>query len=155
MTSPAERDRAGRAAPRHPDRVALAIGAGGPEGSVVVLGPLVTFSLPLVVMVAFWWEDWPGTRLGPNWSGWVDTVLIAAGGVALTCRSGASGGSIHAACSTRRRSRPRADVPRDHAAGRAAFVAMLQLTLVGEGGPLRAAVAGRLALLLAWPSGSS
>ena len=63
---------------------AAAGGRGGrPGASVVILGPLVTYALPLVVMVAFWWEDWPGTRLGPNWSGWVDTALIAAGGVAL------------------------------------------------------------------------
>ena len=61
----------------------LALGAGGAEGSVLVLGPLVTFSLPLLAMVAFWWEDWPGTTLRPAWSGWVDTVLIAAGAVVL------------------------------------------------------------------------
>ena len=44
-----------------PIAAALAIGAGG-EGSVRVLAPIVTYSLPLVAMVAFWWEDWPGTR---------------------------------------------------------------------------------------------
>ena len=62
----------------------LAVGAGGAEGSVLVLGPLVTYSLPLVAMVAFWWEDWPGTRLRPSWSGWADTALIAVGAVVLT-----------------------------------------------------------------------
>ena len=62
----------------------LAVGAGGADGSVLVLGPLVTFSLPLVAMVAFWWEDWPGTRLRPSWSGWADTALIVAGAVVLT-----------------------------------------------------------------------
>src|SRR5262249_7571621 len=45
-----------------PVAAVLAIGAGG-EGSTVILGPFVTYSLPLVAMVAFWWEDWPGTRL--------------------------------------------------------------------------------------------
>ena len=60
------------------------MGAGGAERSLLVLGPLVTFSLPLVAMVAFWWDRWPGTRLRPSWSGWADTVLIAAGAVVLT-----------------------------------------------------------------------
>ena len=62
----------------------LAVGAGGPERSLLVLGPLVTFSLPLVALVAFWWDRWPGTRLRRSWSGWADTALIAAGAVVLT-----------------------------------------------------------------------
>ena len=37
-----------------------------PERSLLVLGPLVTFSLPLVAMVAFWWDDWPGTQAAPQ-----------------------------------------------------------------------------------------
>ena len=49
-----------------------------------MLGPLVTYSLPLIAMVAFWWEDWPGTRLRASWSGWADTLLIACGAVVLT-----------------------------------------------------------------------
>ena len=43
-----------------PIAVLLAVGAGGPESSLLVLGPLVTYSLPLIALVAFWWEDWPG-----------------------------------------------------------------------------------------------
>ena len=66
----------------YPSRWPLAIGAGG-DGSTRVLGPLVTYSLPLVAMVAFWWEDWPGTRLRSSWSGWADTALIVAGAVVL------------------------------------------------------------------------
>ena len=45
-----------------PIAVLFAIGAGGAERSVLVLGPLITFALPAVVMVAFWWDDWPGSR---------------------------------------------------------------------------------------------
>jgi hypothetical protein len=39
-----------------PIAVALAISAGG-DGSTRVIGPLVTYSLPLVTMVVFWWES--------------------------------------------------------------------------------------------------
>lgn len=43
---------------------------------MLVIGPLVTFALPLIAMVAFWWNDWPGTRLRAEWSGWADTALL-------------------------------------------------------------------------------
>lgn len=108
----------------------LALGAGGAERSALVLGPLVTYAVPLVAMVAFWWERWPGTRLRPSWSGWADTVLIAIGAVALAEIAGA-----------------------DLEVAAAAFVAMLQLTLVGEGWPLRGlprVVGGLLAVALSW-----
>jgi hypothetical protein len=112
----------------------LAVGWGGAVRSAAVLGPLVTYSLPLIAMVAFWWEDWPGTRLPSRWSGWVDTALIAVGAVALReAGQAVTGDSI--------------------AFPAAAFVAMLQLTLVGEGWPLRRLprlTAGALALAASW-----
>ena len=52
---------------------------GGPERSLLVLGPMSTFALPLVAMIAFWSEDWPRTIVRPL-SGLVDTVLVAVGG---------------------------------------------------------------------------
>ena len=103
-------------------------------------------------MVAFWWEDWPGTRLRASWSGWADTVLIAVGAVGLTALGQALAGGFdrHALFA------PGGRVPTFPAtlplAG-AAFVVMLQLTLVGEGWPLRrlpAVVAGPAALTLSW-----
>jgi hypothetical protein len=133
----------------------LALGAGGAEGSVLVLGPLVTFSLPLLAMVAFWWEDWPGTTLRPAWSGWVDTVLIAAGAVVLTGLGQVVVGHLD----------PRGIFVPSPGAGHlptfpatmplaaTAFIAMLELTLVGEGWPLRALPrlsAGVLAVLASW-----
>jgi hypothetical protein len=133
----------------------LALGAGGAEGSVLVLGPLVTFSLPLLAMVAFWWEDWPGTTLRPAWSGWADTVLIAAGAVVLTGLGQVvvghldlrgifvpSPGAGHVPT-----------FPATMPLAAAAFIAMLELTLVGEGWPLRAlprVSAGLLALAATW-----
>ena len=66
-----------------PVAVVLAIGAGGAHDSLVVLGPLITFALPIMAMVAFWWEDWPGTRFARPWSGLSDTALIVVGGLVL------------------------------------------------------------------------
>jgi hypothetical protein len=34
----------------------LVFGAGGANGSVLVLGALTTFALPVVAVIAFWWE---------------------------------------------------------------------------------------------------
>jgi hypothetical protein len=67
-----------------PIAAALAVGAGGADRSVLVLGPLVASALPLVAMVAFWWEGWPGTRLRAGLSGWVDTAVLAVGALVLT-----------------------------------------------------------------------
>ena len=137
-----------------PLAAALAVGAGG-DGSVLVLAPLVTYSLPLVAMVAFWWEDWPGTRLRARWSGWADTALIAAGAVVLTCVGQAVAGGVDPAALFDPSPGP-GHVPTFPAtmplAG-ATFVAMLQLTLVGEGWPLRRLPrlpAGLAALAVSW-----
>jgi hypothetical protein len=35
-------------------------------------------------MVAFWWNDWPGSRLTTPWTGLIDTALVAAAAVMLT-----------------------------------------------------------------------
>jgi hypothetical protein len=133
----------------------LALGAGGAEGSVLVLAPLVTFSLPLLATVAFWWEDWPGTTLRPSWSGWADTVFIAAGAVVFTGLGQVavdhldlrgifvpSPGAGHVPT-----------FPATMPLAAAAFIAMLEFTLVGEGWPLRALprrAGGLLALAVAW-----
>lgn len=67
-----------------PVAVALRVGAGGLQPSLRVLGPISTFGLPVVAMIAFWWEDWPGTRLHAPLSGLLDTVLVIVGAVLLT-----------------------------------------------------------------------
>ena len=53
---------------------------GGPERSLLVLGPMSTFALPVIAMIALRWEDWPGTIVQPPLTGLVDTVLVAVGG---------------------------------------------------------------------------
>ncbi|HST64285.1 MAG TPA: hypothetical protein VLM05_03760, partial [Mycobacteriales bacterium] len=117
--------------------------------------PLVTYSLPLVVTVAFWWEDWPGTRLRAAWSGWADTALIAVGAVVLTAAGQALAGRLDPAALLDPSPGP-GHVPTFPAtlplAG-LAFIAMLEITLVGEGWPLRGrrpVPAGLLAVLLSW-----
>lgn len=137
-----------------PVAVLLAIGAGG-NGSVRVLAPLVTFSPPLVVMIAFWWEDWPGTRLRSSWAGWADTALIVAGAIVLTAAGQTLAGRLDLAALFDPTPGP-SHVPTFPAtmplAG-LAFVATLEITLVGEGWPLRRLhplVGGPLVVAIAW-----
>ncbi|MEU4674925.1 hypothetical protein AB0F91_45055 [Amycolatopsis sp. NPDC023774] len=139
-----------------PVAVLLAVGAGGAEPSLLVLSPLVTFSLPVVAMIAFWWEDWPGTRLGPNWAGWADTVLVVLAAIALTVLGQAVVGHVSFAAIFD----PSPEIlelstfPATMPIAGAAFVATLQLTLVTEGWPLRRYLkpipAGACAVVLAW-----
>jgi hypothetical protein len=135
--------------------VPIAIGVGGAEGSALVLGPLTTFALPVVAVIAFWWEDWPGTRLRSAFAGWADTVLVIIGAVILTIVGQAvtarldlvgifdpGAGPEHAAT-----------FPTTMPLAGAAFVVMLQLTMAWEQWPLRRldrTVSGVLALVVAW-----
>jgi hypothetical protein len=63
---------------------ALALGTGSVSTGLVIIGPLATFALLGVAMIAFWWNDWPGSRLSRPWTGLTDTVLAAAVAVVLT-----------------------------------------------------------------------
>jgi hypothetical protein len=138
-----------------PVAVVLAVGAGGPETSALLLGPLVTFALPAVAMVAFWWEDWPGSCLRPGWSGLVDTALVVVAAVLLTILGQAVIGTVDLGAIIDPSPGPGRvpTFPSTVPLGAAAFIAMLQLTLVCEGWPLRRLprfVAGAAALVLAW-----
>src|SRR5579872_3059485 len=126
---------------------ALALGMGSTEASLLVLGPLATFALPAVAMVAFWWNDWPGSRLDTPWTGLIDTVLVviaslvlAIAGQAIVERSDLRGVFVAS---------PGPGVP-------TTFPAMLELSLVCERWPLGGL--GRLrsglaALALSWGIG--
>ncbi|GAA5014012.1 hypothetical protein [Actinopolymorpha pittospori] len=137
-----------------PVAAVLAVGAGG-EGSTLVLGPLITYSLPLVAMLAFWWEDWPGTRLRASWSGWADTALIAVGAIVLTGIGQALAGRLDPVGIFDPSPGPGhvPTFPATMPVAGTAFVAMLQFTLVGEGWPLRRLLrlpAGLLAVAISW-----
>ena len=137
-----------------PVAVLLAFGAGGAEPSLLVLAPLVTFGLPVVAMVAFWWDDWPGSTLRASWSGWADTVLVVVAAVGLTLLGQAVVGSVDVRAVVDPTPAVPPTFPATMPLAGAAFVAMLQLTLVCEGWPLRGRLgrtaAGFAALAVAW-----
>jgi hypothetical protein len=138
-----------------PVAVLLAVGAGGPEASSLVLGPLITFALPAVAMIAFWWEDWPGSSLRPGWSGLVDTGIVIVAAVLLTMLGQIVVGTLDVGAIVDPSPGPGRvpTFPSTMPLAGAAFVAMLQLTFVCEGWPLRRLprfAAGVVALVVAW-----
>jgi hypothetical protein len=60
------------------------MGTGSTDTSLLILGPMSTFALPAVAMIAFWWNDWPGSTLTTPWTGLIDTALVIAAAVLLT-----------------------------------------------------------------------
>jgi hypothetical protein len=138
-----------------PVAVLLAVGAGGAERSALVLGPLATFALPAIAMIAFWWEDWPGSSLRPGWSGLADTGLVAFAAVLLTLlgQSVVGRADLQGVFDPAPGPGHLPTFPATMPLAGAAFVAMLQLTLVCEGWPLRRLsrfTAGVAALAVAW-----
>jgi hypothetical protein len=138
---------------------ALALGTGSTQTSLLILGPISTFALPAVAMVAFWWNDWPGARLTTPWTGLIDTALVTAAAVVLTI----AGQAIVERPDPRAvfEASPGPGIPAAFPAtlplAGAAFTAMLQLSLVCERWPLGGS--GRLrsgiaALALSWAAGS-
>ncbi len=134
---------------------ALAFGLGSAQSSLLVLGPLATFALPAVAMIAFWWNDWPGARLTTPWSGLIDTVLVIASAVVLTI----AGQAVVERPDVRGvfLASPPAGTPLTYPAtlalAGAAFTVTLQLSLVCERWPLRRFArlpSGLAALGLSW-----
>ncbi|WP_433362285.1 hypothetical protein ACQPZX_30055 [Actinoplanes sp. CA-142083] len=137
--------------------VALLIGfaTGGAESSLRVVGPIVTFGLPAVALIAFWWDDWPGVRLPGVWAGVTDTLIAAVAAVVFTILGQAVvdrvdfGAMLNPFPGPGRTATFPATLPL--AAG--VFTAILQLTLVCEGWPvrkLRKIPAGLVGLALCW-----
>ncbi len=137
---------------------ALALGTGSTETSLLILGPISTFALPAVAMIAFWWNDWPGSTLTTPWTGLIDTVAVIAAAVVLTI----AGQAIVERSDLRGvfEANPGPGIPTTFPAtlalAGAAFTATLQLSLVCERWPLGGI--GRLrsgiaALALSWAVG--
>jgi hypothetical protein len=134
---------------------ALALGTGSTTTSLLILGPIATFALPAVAMIAFWWNDWPGSRLSVPWTGLIDTALIIAAALALTIAGQAivERPDVRAVFAT---APGPATFPATLPLAGAAFTAMLQLSLPCERWPLGGI--GRLksgvaALALSWAIG--
>jgi len=138
-----------------PVAVGLAFAIGGPEQSLLILGPLSTFALPAIAMIAFWWNDWPGSSLRAPLAGLLDTLLVVVGAVVLTMLGQLVVGRVDLRGifdATAGAGHP-TTFPATLPLAGATFVAMLQLTLVSEGWPLRhfsRLPAGVAALAVAW-----
>jgi hypothetical protein len=135
--------------------VPLAYGTGDVESSLDIFGPIATFALPPIAMIAFWWNDWPGTRVRAPWSGLIDTVLVVVLAVVLTVAGEAIVERFDVSSVFRARPGPGhpATFPATLPLAGAAFAAMLQLTLVSEGWPLRRLGriwSGVAALVVSW-----
>lgn len=138
-----------------PVAVLFAFGADGPANSVRLFAPLIIFSLPALAMVAFWWENWPGSRLHSGLSGFLDTALIAAAGIGLAFVGQAVVGRTDPAGVFDPTPGPGHSplFPASLPLAGGAFVVVLQLTLVWEGWPLRKLprlTGGIAALVVAW-----
>jgi hypothetical protein len=138
----------------------LALGAGSTTTSLLVLGPIATFALPAVAVIAFWWNDWPGARLSLPWTGLTDTVLVAAAAVVLTIAGQAIVGppDVRAVFEAYRAPGLPVTFPATLPLAGAVFAAMLQLSLVCERWPLGSISrikSGIAALALSWAIGTS
>ena len=126
---------------------------------MVLFAPLATFAFPVVAMVAFWWGDWPGTRLRAPLLGISDTLLVLASGVALTIAGQAVVAHVDLAGVFDPGAPPRhvPTFPATMALGGAVFVAMLEADCsVAKGAPLRrlpAVPGGVAAIAIAWAAG--
>lgn len=138
---------------------ALAAGTGSTATSLLILGPMSAFALPMVVMVAFWWNDWPGSRLTTPWTGLIDTVLV----VAVAVGSTIAGQAVVERSDVRGvfQADPGPGIPVTFPAtlvlAGAVFTAMLQLLLVCERWPLSRLElrwSGLAALVLSWAAGT-
>jgi hypothetical protein len=137
---------------------ALALGTGSTETSLLILGPISTFALPAVAMIAFWWNDWPGSTLTTPWTGLTDTVLVVAAAVVLTIAGQAiiERSDLRGVFVANPGPGVPATFPATLALAGAVFTAMLQLSLVCERWPLGGIGrirSGIAALALSWAVG--
>lgn len=136
--------------------VILGIAPGGPQSALETVGPIATFALPVLGVVALWWEGWPAHQLRQPIAGLVNLALIILGGIVLTIIAQAIVGRVDLAgifslAPTHSTTFP--SWPWTMPLGVLAFVAFLQLTFVNERWPLArldGRVAGALVLIAAW-----
>jgi hypothetical protein len=74
--------------------VLLGVAPGRPQTALQVSIPLVTFSLPVLVMVVLWWQRWPTDRMSRPVGALLNTVLVAAGSFVLAVAAQAVVGKV-------------------------------------------------------------
>lgn len=134
-----------------------------PQFSLLVIGPISVFWLPLLVVSAIWWGGWPVKGLARPAAGFVNTVLFVVGAVVLTWLGQLVVGRADIGASFTQFAGPASvqagqltAFPWTIPLSAAIFVTMLQLTFVCGRWPLAKAqpVAGGLgALVLSWAVG--
>jgi hypothetical protein len=142
---------------------ALAIAPGGPQTALQVSIPIVTYALPVLVVMALWWGRWPADRLNRPASLAINTLILAAAGFGLTVAGQAVVGRVDldGLFSQATDQLPQAGghltgFPFTFPLAGMIFVAMAQLTLINERKPfdrLGRVWSGVAALATAWAVG--
>ncbi len=57
---------------------------GGAFHNLALYGPITTFSLPLLAVIALWWGGWPGSTPSRFVGGLINTVVLVVGALLLT-----------------------------------------------------------------------
>jgi hypothetical protein len=133
--------------------------ASGLEHSLLVLGPITTFALPVLAMMALWWGGWPGATMGRLTGGAVNTLLLAAAALVLTFVGQAVVGHASLEQTFGGAAPTAASVPTfpfTMPLAAAVFVVFLQLTFVNHNWPfdkLSARAGGVAALSTSWAVG--
>ena len=117
----------------------LAIAPGGPQTAFQVTIPMVTFALPVLVVMALWWGRWPTDRMNRVASLAINTLILAASGFLLTVAAQAIIGKVDLdgifSQATDQAAGHLTAFPFTFPLAGMAFVAMAQLTLINERKP--------------------
>lgn len=133
-----------------------------PQTSLVILGPISTFWLPVLVVSALWWAGWPFAKSGRRVAGPANTIMFVAAAIVLTGVGLLVVGhlNIHGMFSANAAQQNAKGVlttfPFTVPLAAAIFVSMLQLTFVSGKWPLhkmRPIPSGIAALVLSWAIG--
>lgn len=133
--------------------------ATGLEHSLLVFGPITTFALPVLAMMALWWGGWPGSTMGRAAGGAVNTLVLGLAALFLTFVGQAVVGHASIAQTLGRADATAASVPTfpfTMPLAAAVFVIFLQLTFVNRNWPfakLAPVAGGAAALATSWVLG--
>jgi hypothetical protein len=140
--------------------VLLGIAPGRPQTALQVSIPLATFALPLLVVMALWWERWPTSHMSRPLGALLNTLLVAGGTFVLAVAGQAIVGKVDLngmfSQSTELTGGRLLGFPFIFPLAGLVFVAMVQITFVNERKPfdrLGRVGAGLAALATSWVVG--